>query len=137
MHVADYNAEKISPTQFMNELWRAAILDICFYTEFQKAMGCALYHRPFGDDVPGQTTRRATSVALYSVYFGGRPLSLTPSAADDNHNLGEHSKELGVSGTIWMKSRILEENVLMSQTIPFRCFSKTCKGQQGLSIPHL
>ncbi|PVH87533.1 hypothetical protein DL98DRAFT_581543 [Cadophora sp. DSE1049] len=78
---ADEDGTKIMPTNLMDELWVAAIVDTQVYADLQNALGIKLYRRygvsePAADQV-ARALRQATMKCLYKNFFGSEPLGPT------------------------------------------------------------
>ncbi|KAK0119921.1 hypothetical protein ONS95_011346 [Cadophora gregata] len=76
---ADEDGSKIMPTNMMDELWVAAIIDTQIYANLRTALGIKL-HRRYGVSSPDtdhepRTLRLSTMKSLYKNFFGSEPLS--------------------------------------------------------------
>ncbi|KAF2436930.1 ubiquitin-like protein [Tothia fuscella] len=71
------NADKISPTPLMDELWHSAILDTQLYADLQAASKMTLHHRPNGASPQEHAQREiqlSSMKALYENFFYDIPL---------------------------------------------------------------
>ncbi|TVY56172.1 hypothetical protein LSUE1_G009540 [Lachnellula suecica] len=89
-HVSDTNANIISPTLLMDDLWHAAVLDTLFYADLQAAPGLTIHHRPSGASEGESELRQVrldTVKSLYKGYFSTDPTEHPWSLPQARHSL--------------------------------------------------
>ena len=78
----DRDATMISPTELMDHMWHAAILNTKLYERLQQQMGMKIHHEPSGalpEDAVGRAIRRNNMANVYRMKYKSDPL-IQPSA---------------------------------------------------------